>query len=351
MFSLDQKDIELPLYPNGVYDKKPTIERFPEKQASIERPHAKIPEEKTELSALQTTKLGIIFSLLTPLIWVVSSTVSRFVPRIPPVQFIFLRGLLTILPYYVYLHYANKVDDLKANLKNYKLYFNAFLANVSTILFYVAMTRITLNETYTIYSTIGILNGLLASFILKDPYTNLEKILGLVSFLGVILIVRPPIIFGYTEEDLTPHANSSISHAVAGCLAFFSAVTASLYLIGVRASRSNVDPYVMTFYVNASTVFWYGLYFLLFGEYITPTFSEYFGCFVFGALSIAALVVVSFALKYATPSVVGILDYAQLVFSLLVDIILFGEYPAFLTIVGALLILGSCLYLVMKQKA
>jgi len=167
--------------------------------------------------------------------------------------------------------------------------------------------------------------------------------------LGVILIVRPPIIFG-SEDDSAAGTGSTMSHSTAGFYALLSAVAFSLYQIGVRASRTESDPFVTTFYTNANTILWFGLYFTFIGEYKTLTLFEYFGCFVFGVICLAGFVLISYALKYATPSIVGLLGYTQLVFSLIVDICIFADFPSSLTLAGATLIVGSCLYLVLKQK-
>lgn len=354
MFALESKDMDLPLYSNGAYEKLPTgtFQKAPsdtyERKLSGGSSTVTLSDSKT--SERQNEKLGIFFSLLTPFVFVLSSTIGRLVPDVPPIQLIFMRAVTTVLPFYALLHYANKFAELKANLKNYKLHLNSFFATMSALVFYIALFKLSMSETFTIYSTVGILNGLLGSLILKDPYTRREKILGVISFVGVVLIIRPPFIFGSEEEDADTDSSTSMSHAAAGFYAFLSALTFSLYQIGVRASRSNVDPYVSAFYTHIGTAIWIGLYFLLFGEFKPMGSSQYFGCFLFGVSTIGGFVAVSFALKYATPSVVGLLGYAQLVFSLLVDVLIFADFPSLLTICGGTLIVGSCLYLVMKKR-
>jgi len=226
---------------------------------------------------------------------------------------------------------------------------SGFCAAMSSVLFYVAMVKLSVSEVYTIFSTLAILNGLLGALILNEPYSTIEKIAGGVSFLGVVLIVRPPFLFG-SEEVAADTEDSGLPHWFAGVLALGSTLAYSLYQIGVRKIRSEVDPMVIAFYTNLNGVFWFGLYFIFFGEYKSSSFGEYFGCFIFGATYLVGNVVVSYALQHTTVSVVGLLGYSQLIFSLIVDILLFATFPSGLTLFGAALIVGSCLWLVTRKN-
>ena len=354
----DPKDIELPHYIRGVLEKHFPSNASSEELTELTEANTPVIHVKASMKAKtieqpiaqENDKLGIFISLLTPVIFVTSSTLTRFLPGVPPMQLVFLRALLTILPFYAYFHYTNKVDELLANLKNQILHLNGFFATIAGYMLYLAMSKLSISETFTIYSTSGLLNGFLGSLILREPYSKQDKLLGGLSFLGVILIVRPPFIFGKGEEDSPYNTETTISHAAAGVCAFLSAASFSLYQIGVRASRKNASPYVTSFYVNASSIFWLGLYFLFHGDYKSLAFSEYLGCFIFGAVCLGGFIAISYALKYAPASVVGLLGYTQLVYTLLVDICIFGDFPSLLTIIGATLIVGSSIYLIMKNK-
>ena len=337
MYSSSAKEIDLPIYSERIEVKR-----------SLQHLSKVIPTKENEQPTAQFNKLGIIFSLLYPLANVISTATAKFISGVPPMQSLFLRSLLTTPPFFAYLYYTNKADELKAGLRNPKLHLNIFFAILSGVTFYIALVKLSVSETFTIYSTLAITNGILGAIILKEPYSQLEKILGVISMIGVILIVRPPFIFG-NMDDAIPNTNTSLSHSFAGILAFLSAATFSLYQISIRASRTNMDPYVISFCTNSLGIFWYGLYFVFY-EYKSLTFGEYFGCFMFGVCYIACIILIGYALKYTSVSVFGLLGYTQLIFSLLVDLLIFADFPPFLTIVGALLIVGSSVYLIMKQK-
>ena len=338
MYASSAKDVELPILTGGLE----------EKLSIMSLTKITLSKKSDGQPTSQFNKLGIFFSLLYPFANVISTAVAKFIADVPPMQSLFLRSLLTTPPFFAYLYYTNKVGELKTALKNTTLHLNIFFALLSAALFYVALARLSVSEAFTIYSTLAITNGILGAIILKEPYSQLEKILGVVSMIGVILIVRPPFIFG-NMDDATPNTNTSLSHSFAAILAFVSATLFSLYQVSIRASRTNLDPYVISFCTNGLGIFWYGLYFVFY-EYKSLTFGEYYGCFMFGVGYVVCIILIGYALKYTSVSVFGLLGYTQLIFSLLVDLLIFADFPPFLTIVGALLIVGSSLYLIVRQK-
>ena len=337
MYASSTKEIELPIYPEGRKETR-SLQHLPNVTT------AKMDEQPIS----QLNKLGIFFSLLYPFTAVINSSTAKFISGVPPIQSLFLRSLLTTPIFFAYFYYTNKVGELKAALKNPTLHLNIFFSVLSAVTFYIALVKLSVSETYTIYSTLAIMNGILGAIILKEPYSRVQKILGMISMTGVILIVRPPFIFG-NMDDATPNTNTSISHAFAGILAFLAAASFSLYQISIRARKTKIDPYVISFCTNSCGIFWYGLYFVFY-EYKSLTFGEYFGCFTFGTTFISSIILIGYALKYTPVSVFGLFGYTQLIFAMLVDLLIFADFPPFLTIVGALLIVGSSVYLILNKK-
>jgi len=337
MFSKSE-EVELPLYSHG---KVPAFDALTPTKTNT--------SEVVNFPEPQYTKLGIIFSLLAPLAYVVTSCVAKLIPGVPPIQMLFLRSVLTTPPFFAYFHYTNRLNELRSHVTNRILIVSGFFVAMSALTFYIAMLTLSVTDVYTIFSTLAIINGILGALLLKEPYSHQEKLLGVIGFLGVLLVVRPPFLFG-GETATASNSTGGFSHFVAGLLGLLSAIAFSLYQISVKAINTGIDPLVISFFTNLNTIIWYALYFIFIGEYQSMSISEYFGCFVFGVAFIWGLVMVSYALKYSSMSMIGVLGYSQLIFSLVVDILFFADFPSFLTIVGAVLIVGSCLYLIRTQS-
>lgn len=74
----------------------------------------------------------------------------------------------------------------------------------SLYLFYNSFRFLALADSLSIWFTAPIIISVLAAIALKEPYTRIEAICGLVSLLGVTCVTRPPFIFGGDATESSP---------------------------------------------------------------------------------------------------------------------------------------------------
>lgn len=213
------------------------------------------------------------------------------------------------------------------------------------------------------------------SFLLHEPVTSTEKLAGFVSFLGVIVIARPPFLFGAASSTKYPsstdcgHPEGGLQLANANCSVEddvtaghvtsaqrMSAIVIGLIGVGgaavayitIRWIGNRAHPLVSVNYLSVLStlvsaiclLFIPGIGFRLPADTLEWAYLVSLG--VFGFIS-----------KFLTTE--GLQDkggsratnmvYTQLLFALIFDYIFLGIIPGLSSIVGNVLILGSVLYL------
>lgn len=321
------------------------------KDSTIEDTPIRLQDEENATAPIESrgfSKLGIILGVTCTLPGIVNGALSKYLYGVSSSQMLFVRCSMVVVLFLAYFAKTGQIKDIKPSIGGRMLLLGT-VWSLSNLLYFVSMNGLSLSELSTIYSAAAISTGLLASLILKEPYSRLEKIVGCICLVGVLFIVRPPALFGGSSAEV-PTSTATMSRFVAGLIAIVCTVTLSGTQIIIRGFKTKHDPEMITFFVQILGSFWYGLYVMLFDNYNPMTSGQYFIILITSLLSTLNIFLNTKALEIERPSVVGLLGYFQLVFSLILDIVLFAEFPGLLSVVGAFLIVGSCIYLIMHQK-
>ena len=195
--------------------------------------------------------------------------------------------------------------------------------------FYYALTELPLPDATLIQYTNPIWTALLAAIFLGE-LLGIVEILGLIaSLVGVVLIQQPTFLFG-GQSRLPPDA---VLVAICGAVA-----AAGAYVI-VRRLRRTEHTLVVVFYfafiatilsipTAAPTAQW-------------PTGLEWGILLGIGVVTYLAQVMLTRGLHLEKAGRATAISYLQIVFAFVWGMLLFGEYPTSLSVVGAVLIIGS----------
>jgi drug/metabolite transporter (DMT)-like permease len=153
-----------------------------------------------------------------------------------------------------------------------------------------------------------------------------------VGFVGVLIMVRPG----------TSGFNVYALYALAG-----AACWAAMPII-VRRVRAAEQPLTMMIY----QVFFTGIVLVPLCVYwwVPPTPFEWLLLFAVAALSVAIQFGGIFAWRFGEPGALAPLDYTRLLFSGILGVMIFSEWPTIYTILGALLILGASVYTMGREQ-
>lgn len=152
-----------------------------------------------------------------------------------------------------------------------------------------------------------------------------------VGFVGVLLMLKP----GTATPDL------------ATLCALASAFFFGLAIVTVKDLTKDHSTFTLVLYTNAFTTL-AGLPFAFFG-WVTPDLWHAFLFVVLGITGVGAQSCYVRALSWGDASLVGLVDYVRLPLALLFGFWLFAERPDTLTLLGAIVIIGSTLYITWRE--
>ncbi|GMK59102.1 hypothetical protein CspeluHIS016_0701170 [Cutaneotrichosporon spelunceum] len=216
--------------------------------------------------------------------------------------------------------------------------------------------------------TIGFLTPSVTAFfgwaVLREGFSVREAVSGLVSLCGIVLISRPPFLFGNGHDDppsIEPEARVRLGDkvgvdedgaarmigatwAVVG-VAFSATAYLTIRHIGTRASALHSISYFSMVCTIAT-----GFAMLLFPQNLNWPGDVYGFCLVIliGVFGFCAQALLTFGLQNEKAGRAGLAMYLQIFFAVILELLVFRTIPSFLSFLGAVIILSSAAWVAMS---
>ena len=174
--------------------------------------------------------------------------------------------------------------------------------------------------------------ALLALWFLNESFGRRRVIAIIVGFLGVVIIMRPGV--------------EGLAH-LSALIPVVGAMGAALAVISVRKLSQTESTATLLVYQSTFVGLLAGVPLIWF--WVTPDFSDLLFLFAMGIVAAAGQWVGVKSLRLGEASVIGSVQYIQLVFAAAIGFSLFGEIPDTHTVMGALVIVGSSLYMLHRE--
>jgi len=197
--------------------------------------------------------------------------------------------------------------------------------------YYLALTRLPLATAVALVFSAPIMTTLLSSAMLKERIGIHRWAAVLVGFLGVLVMVRP----------------GGGAFAWPALLCLMASFCYALSMVMTRQLGTVESLGRLVFYPNL--VYFLGAAALLPANW-TPVPLEHAGLIVaFGLWTIVAHLAITQAYRIAPPPVLAPFDYTTLVWALLWGWIFWNEWPGWITLAGALVVVSAGLYVVYRE--
>jgi drug/metabolite transporter (DMT)-like permease len=198
---------------------------------------------------------------------------------------------------------------------------------------FYALTQLPLAEATVLQYLHPMFTALLALFFLRESPTKGTLVCILLSFVGLILVVRPEFLFGGSTS--TP-AQFAVFIAILG--AFGSACA---YVI-VRKLASTEHPLVIVLYfpmvsLPATIPF-------LWGHFVMPQGVVWFYLLAIGLFTQVGQVALTKGMQTESASRATSFSYLQIVFAAILGMVVFNEPLRLLTLLGATLIISGAMF-------
>jgi len=267
----------------------------------------------------------------------------KFIPAIPSFQVLFSRNMQFAVYSFLYSK-VNKVplDEKIPTVSLKRLVMRSFIGSFGVFLHFVGIKYLPLSEAIVLYQMMPMLTGVLATIMLKEKFELRQLFCIIFSVVGVVLIVKPPFLFGSeVERDPTQ---------IIGAIAMLSsALVDSFAFILIRQIAGKIPNQIMVYYVGllGALMAGVGMIFLGVGDVF---FGDFIHLFLVGALYYIVQLTRNRAFKFGEAGKLAILGATELVYAYLIDIFYFGIAPDKLSVVGSLTIMGCVISMMIRRK-
>lgn len=289
----------------------------------------------TLLPTYHDNRRGIIALLSACALFTINDTLTKLMTLAYPVgEVLFVRGLMCLVLVGGSVFYAHQIKWLRGALKPI-VWLRALLDSTVNILFVMALTHIRLADLTALNLTSPLLLTMLSAFFLREQVGWRRWTAILFGFAGMLMIVKP----------------SPASFNIWALAAFGTALGSAVRDLVTR----RIDPAVPTLGISFVSVIGTTLASLLLAlvieEQWRPPAAWYLGAIAGAAvvLSIGSTLAVS-AFRHVDVIVVAPFRYSLLIWSGLAGYFFFGEVSDVYAIAGAVIIAGSGLYTLHRER-
>jgi drug/metabolite transporter (DMT)-like permease len=256
--------------------------------------------------------------------------------RIPSQQIVLIRGAMNVLFTYWLLRRARVY---LWGTRPGVLVLRGLFGFAALSCFFYGVIHLPLADATVLQYTNPVWTGLLAAWLLGERMRPVEAAMVAASLTGVLLIARPAFLFGSGEHRLD---------LVAVTVALFGAFFSACAYVTIRQLGRTEDPLVIVFYFTLVTVPAAVPGVVIAGP-VLPTAIEWVALLGVGLTAQAGQVYLTRGLQLEPAGKATAVGYLQIVFAAAWGILFFAEYPDGWAVTGAVVILGSTLWLARRR--
>ena len=261
---------------------------------------------------------GAKYLVLATLFYALMNVCIKFVFHIPVMEVVLVRCVISLIASYVHLKLIHQ--PIWGNNKK-ALILRGLFGMISLTAFFYTLQQIPLASAVTIQYLSPIFTIIFATFIVKEKTKWVQYLFFLISFIGVVFIK------GFDTRI------SFLNLGIGITSAFFSGLAYNM----IRKTSTSEHPMVVVFYfpLVAFPFAFIGTTF----DFIMPTHTDWIFLLLAGIFTQLGQTFMTIALQQEKASGIVNLQYAGMLFSLILGYFIFKETYPILSLVGMLLII------------
>ncbi len=288
------------------------------------------PKEPPARSGASVLSPGVRAMLISAFAFSVMSALVKSVgDRLPSVEIAFVRAVIT-LGISAYQVRRAGLSPFGTGDRKW-LIVRGLLGFLGLHCYFYAVTALPLADATVIHFLNPLLVALLAPLVLRESARGLDFVAVFLGLVGVVLVARPPLLFGDAGEPLPP---LGLAAALGGALA-----AAGAYLV-VRRLRSEHPLVVVLQFPMLGVPLTLPL---VIPVWVWPTPTEWALLIVMGLFTQLGQLKMTESLHYESAARATAVSYAQIPFAILWGWLFFADVPPMLALLGTLLIVGGTL--------
>nr|XP_014434133.1 solute carrier family 35 member G1 [Pelodiscus sinensis] len=282
--------------------------------------------------------LGLFYTLFSAFLFSVASLFLKKIEDVHSVEISAFRCVFQmafVLPGLIYY----KTGFLGPKGKRVFLFFRGFLGSAAMILLYYAFQIMPLADATVITFSSPVFTSLLAWIFLKEKYSFWDLLFTLFTITGVVLIARPPFLFG---SNVTGIEGSYRNHLKGTIAAVASAVSSASTFVILRKMGKSVHYFLSVWYYAVIGLIECIVVLIVLNEWTLP----YCGTdrvllILIGLLGLGGQIFLTKALQIEKAGPVAIMKTMDVVFAFILQILFLNHLPTWWTVGGALCVIAS----------
>jgi len=277
-------------------------------------------------------KFGILLMLIGSIFFSLMALIIKNLNHLPLMELIFFRNL----PTFLILPWIIKIKGISIFGQNkLLLLLRSLFGFISMIGFVFTFMRMNTTDAMAIRQLSPFIIIFLSIVFLHEKVHSNQVVIFIFALIGSLLVIKPgfrsemfPAVFGLTSV-------------------FFSALAHTI----LRRLRLTDDPVVIVNYYAFFSGIISFIILMIQNKFQLPNGNELLLLLFLGLISFFAQMAISYAFRFTPASVVSLYLYSRVLFTAILDFILFGELPDQLSIMGCVLItIGGFIHFRNKVK-
>ncbi|XP_072481711.1 solute carrier family 35 member G1 [Notamacropus eugenii] len=282
--------------------------------------------------------LGLFYTLLSAFFFSVASLLVKKVQDIHSSEISAFRcvfQMLFVLPFMVY----KKTGFWGPKGKRIFLLLRGVFGSTAMILLYYAFQLMPIADATVITFTTPVFTSLFAWIYLKEKYSLWDLFFTLFAIAGVVLIARPPFLFGYNTAGI----EENHSHHLRGALAAVGgAMCAALTLVILRKVGKSVHYLLNIWYYVVIGLVESVIVLAVLGDWRLPHCGlDRLFLVLIGLFGLGGQIFLTKAVQVEKAGPVAIMRTMDVVFAFLLQIIFLHKIPTWWTVSGTLCVVAS----------
>ncbi|EDW80933.1 uncharacterized protein Dwil_GK11296 [Drosophila willistoni] len=296
--------------------------------------------------------LGIILATLSSLFFSLCSVIVKGLVDVNPMELASFRFVGVLLPTIPILIYTKQ--PVFPEGKRVILLLRCFMGTTGLMLSFYAFRHMPLADASVIIFSTPVFVAIFARVFLKEPCTLFNVVTINMTLLGVVLITRPPLIFGSATPTLDSESEkySDKTYDIWGPVAAISSTLfgANVYIL-LRALKNLHFSVIMTNFGAIALVYTF-IVCVAIGAVCWPSCGrDRWLVVILGIFSFLGQILLTLSLQVEQAGPVAIARCADIVFAFIWQMMFFGETPTGYSLFGALMVVSSVILTALKKWA
>ncbi len=274
---------------------------------------------------------GIILLLLSAFGFSMMAAFVKLSGDVPTIQKTWFRNIVSaFIAFGFVMYHKERLFGKKENQKI--LLLRSSLGMVGMVLFFYAIDHLVLSDADMLNKLSPFLTIIFSAIFLKERARLFQIVAIIIAFIGTLFIIKPEF-----SVEIVPY--------LAGVL---SAVFAAGAYTVLRVLGSKEKFYTVVFYFSFFTTVCLLPFVIAFYEPMSKL--QWIYLLSAGVFATIGQFGITMAYKYAPAKEISIFFYSTVVYSAFISIILFGQIPDELSIIGYIIIFGASFYMFIKNN-